>query len=56
MRHQLFFIAEMCTVFKSRQITQLFFRDSDFSTHGKMNIDSKWTAYHRRDFELDQLF
>jgi hypothetical protein len=56
MQHQLFFIAEMCTVFKSRQITQLFFRDSDFSAHGRMNIDSKWTAYHRRDFELDQLF
>jgi hypothetical protein len=46
----------MCTAFKSRQVTQLFFRDSDFSAHGRMNVDSKRAAYHRRDFELDQLF
>src|SRR5690349_12770465 len=55
-QHQLFFVAEMCTVFKSRQVTQLFFGDSDFSAHGRMNVDSKRTAYHRRDFELGQLF
>jgi hypothetical protein len=55
-QHQLFFIAEMCAVLKSRQVTQLFFPDSHFSAHGRMNVDSKRTAYHRRDFELDQLF
>jgi len=56
MQHQFFFIAEMCTVFKSRQIIQLLFRDPDFSAHGRMNVDSKWAAYHRRNFKLDQLF
>jgi hypothetical protein len=30
----------MCAVLKSRQVTQLFFPDSHFSAHGRMNVDS----------------
>ncbi len=54
-QHEFFFVAEMWAVFEMREITQLLFRDSSLPAHGRVNVDSKRAAYHRRDFELDQL-
>jgi hypothetical protein len=53
-QNELFILIEIRAGPKLRQIPQLLLRDSGFSAHGRMDVDSKWTTNHCRNFKLDQ--
>jgi hypothetical protein len=51
-QYEFFRLAEMGTRFKLRDVLKLLLGDPLFSADGRMNVDSKRAAHHKRHFDL----